>query len=378
MDSSPQPTGQPTAQPDTQRIPGTMSVGSLFGIPVRFHFTFLLLFAFLVAFGFSGRQTATVTSLFIAALFGSVLLHEFGHALVSRRYGIRTLEIVMFPIGGIARLEKNPGIREEFWIAIAGPLVNFAIAGILFAYLGATGQIVPLEQAMEAGDSNLLERIAIGNLILGLFNLLPALPMDGGRILRSLLARKRPEVEATKLAARIGTGMAVAMGLFALLTFQIFLLFIAFFVYLGASQERASSIGRSATEGVPVRAAMVSEFRTLEHGQTLRDAAALLLATSQQDFPVMLGRQVIGLLGRSGLLKAMAQDGPDAYISGHMEREFVRVGPSMDLAEAMPLLARSGNAALVMDGDELLGMLTSENLMEFILLRQMGMGKEAG
>lgn len=374
MASNPQP--QPQQRPDAHRIPGTISAGSLFGIPVRFHFTFLLLFAFLVAFGFSGRQSAVANSLFIAALFGSVLLHELGHALVSRHYGIRTMEIVMFPIGGIARLEKNPGIREEFWIAVAGPVVNFIIAGGLFTYLVLTGQFVPLEQAMEAAAPNLLERIAIGNLILGLFNLLPALPMDGGRILRSLLARYRPETEATQLAARIGTGMAVLMGLYALITFQIFLLFIAFFVYLGASQERAMSIGKSVTQGVPVRAAMVSQFQTLEHGQTLRDAASALLASSQQDFPVMLGGRVIGLLGRSGLLRAMAQDGPDAYISGHMDREFVRIAPDMDLAEAMPLLASAGSAALVMREDELLGMLTAENLTEYILLRQMGLGKE--
>lgn len=368
---------QTRSQPEASRIPGTISAGSLFGIPIRFHFTFLLLFAFLVAYGLSGRQSAVATSLFIAALFGSVLLHEFGHALVSRRYGIRTLEIVMFPIGGIARLEKNPGIREEFWIAVAGPVVNFVIAGGLFVYLAATGQIVPLEDAMEAAATNLVERIAIGNLILGLFNLLPALPMDGGRILRSLLARRRPEVEATQLAARIGTGMAVLMGIYALLTFQIFLLFIAFFVYLGASQERAMSIGKSVTQGVPVRAAMVSQFQTLEHGQTLRDAANLLLATSQQDFPVMLGGRVMGLLGRSGLLRAMAQEGPEAYISGHMEREYVRVDPEMDLAEAMPLLANAGSAALVMHDDELMGMLTTENLTEYILLRQMGLGKDS-
>jgi Zn-dependent protease/CBS domain-containing protein len=352
-----------------------MSVGSLLGIPVRLHFTFVLLFAFLVAFGLSGKQSAGANSLFITALFASVLLHEFGHALVSRRYGIRTLEIVMFPIGGIAYLERNPGIREEFWIAIAGPLVNFFIAAGLFGYLLATGQLAPVEQAMEPADTHLLQRIAIGNLILGLFNLLPALPMDGGRILRSLLARKRSEMEATRLAARIGTGLAVMMGLYALITFQIFLLFIAFFVYLGASQERASAIGKSVTQGVRAQAAMVSEFRTLEHGRTLRDAANLLLATSQQDFPVMLGRRVIGLLGRSALLRAMAQDGPDGYVSGHMQRDFVRIDPDMDLAEAMPLLASAGSAALVMRDDELLGMLTTENLTEYILLRQVGLGK---
>jgi Zn-dependent protease/CBS domain-containing protein len=354
-------------------MPGTLSVGTFFGIPLRFHFTFVLLFAFLITISVAGAQTWVGNTLFIAALFASVFLHELGHALVSRRYGIRTLEIVMFPIGGIARLEKNPGIREEFWIAIAGPAVNFVLAGALFAYLSFTAQWVPIANIAEPTDFNMLQRIAVGNLVLGLFNLLPALPMDGGRILRSLLARYRPEAQATQLAARIGTGMAVLMGLYGLITFNVFLLFIAFFVYLGASQERAMSIGKSVMQGVPASAAMITEFRTLNHGDTLRDAADALLASAQQDFPVVLGSQVIGLLGRSSLLRALAQDGPDAYISAHMDRDFLRIHPDADLAEAMPLVAQSGSAALIMRDDDLLGLLTTENLTEYIVLRQIGL-----
>ncbi len=368
---------RPEEMPVESRMPGTLSVGEFFGIPLRFHFTFVLLFAFLITISVAGAQTWVGNTIFIAALFASVFLHEMGHALVSRRYGIRTLEIVMFPIGGIARLEKNPGVREEFWIAIAGPVVNFVIAAGLFVYLAITGQWQSLAKMTEATDFNMLQRIAVGNLVLGLFNLLPALPMDGGRILRSLLARYRPEAAATQLAARIGTGMAVLMGLVGLVTFNIFLLFIAFFVYLGASQERAMSIGKSAMEGMPASSAMVTEYQTLSHGDTLRDAANALLASAQQDFPVMLGNRVIGLLGRSRLLRALAQDGPDAYISAHMDRDFVRVDPEADLAEAMPRVAAAGSAALVMRDEELLGMLTMENLTEFILLRQMGIRPES-
>ncbi len=367
---------RPEEIPVESRMPGTLSVGQFFGIPLRFHFTFVLLFAFLITISLAGAQSWVGNTIFIAAIFASVFVHEMGHALVSRRYGIRTLEIVMFPIGGIARLEKNPGIREEFWIAIAGPAVNFVIAAGLFAYLAGTGQWQSISKMAEATDFNMLQRIAVGNLVLGLFNLLPALPMDGGRILRSLLARYRPEAEATQLAARIGTGMAVLMGLAGLVTFNIFLLFIAFFVYLGASQERAMSIGKSAMQGMPARSAMITEFQTLNHGDTLRDAATALLASTQQDFPIVLGNRVIGLLGRARLLRALAQDGPDAYISAHMDRDFVRIDPETDLAEAMPRVAAAGSAALIMKEDELLGMLTMENLTEFILLRQMGLRPE--
>ena len=298
-----------------------------------------------------------------------------GHALVSRRYGIRTLEIVMFPIGGIARLEKNPGVREEFWIAIAGPVVNFVIAAGLFVYLAITGQWQSLAKMTEATDFNMLQRIAVGNLVLGLFNLLPALPMDGGRILRSLLARYRPEAAATQLAARIGTGMAVLMGLVGLVTFNIFLLFIAFFVYLGASQNApCRSVRAPWKDARQFRDGL--EYQTLSHGTPPR-CGKRALASAQQDFPVMLGNRVIGLLGRSRLLRALAQDGPDAYISAHMDRDFVRVDPEADLAEAMPRVAAAGSAALVMRDEELLGMLTMENLTEFILLRQMGIRPES-
>ena len=117
---------------------------------------------------------------------------------------------------------------------------------------------------------------------------------------------------------------------------------------------------------------METEFRTLAHGDTLRDAASLLLATSQQDFPVMLGPTVTGLLSRAALLKGMAAEGPDAYVAAVMNRDFLRVSPDADLAEALPTLAEAGSCVLVMDADKLLGLLTAENLAEFLLLRQAG------
>ena len=132
--------------------------------------------------------------------------------------------------------------------------------------------------------------------VLCLFNLLPAFPMDGGRILRAVIARCRSEERATRIAAATGRMLAILLGLVGLLTAQFMLVFIAFFVYLGAAQEGAAVAGRSLTQGVPVRAAMITDYRTLPHGSTVRDAANLLLATSQQDFPVMHGDQVIGLL----------------------------------------------------------------------------------
>ncbi|MBX9602711.1 MAG: site-2 protease family protein [Bryobacteraceae bacterium] len=362
----------PTAR-DRASIPGTLMAIRLFGVPVRLHFTFILLAIFLLMFGLSNEQSNLMFAFYVFGLFASVLLHELGHALVARRYGIGTTEIVMFPIGGVARLERNPKPAEEFWIAIAGPLVNVVIFAVIFGYLQSRHLMVPVQELVRPTDANLLARIGIGNLILAAFNLIPAFPMDGGRILRSILARFRPEDEATRLAAGAGRMLAMIMGLYGLLNAHFFLVFIAFFVYLGAAQESAAAMGRVLTHGIPVRAAMVSEFHTLSHGHTIRDAANLLLATSQQDFPVVHAGKVVGLLTRNKLLRSMATEGPEAYVAGVMEREFTSLAPAMDLAEALPVMARAGSCALVMEGDHLLGLLTAENLSEFLLLRRFGM-----
>jgi len=363
-----------TSQPAAQKIPGTIGVFTAFGVPVRFHFTFVLLAVFLVVVAWQDRDTALGDAIFIASLFVSVLLHELGHALVARRCGTRTVEIVMFPIGGVARLEKMPPARKELWIAAAGPLVNLVIAGGILVWLAIfRADLAGPEALAEPSRNNLLERIAYGNLVLAVFNLLPAFPMDGGRILRSVLALSRPEEEATQIASRAGRALAVMMGLFGLVTTNFMLLFIAFFVYLGAAQEGQAAVGRSLTQGIPVRAAMITKFHTLSHAATIRDAARLMLETTQQDFPVLHAGRVVGLLSRNALLRAIATEGADAYVAGIMDRDPLRLYPDMDLSEAVSLMAEAGPCALVMDGERLVGILTRENLSEFIVLRRVGM-----
>src|SRR5579885_761067 len=157
---------------------GTVGTVRLFGVPVRMHFTFLLLLIFLVFIGIGGKQSGATTALYVIALFGSVLLHELGHTLVMRAYGIRTLEIVMYPIGGVSRPERPPAAREELWIALAGPLANLLIAAILIAWVAAHQGFLSLRELAQPTDANLAQRIALGNLALCVFNLLPAYPMD--------------------------------------------------------------------------------------------------------------------------------------------------------------------------------------------------------
>jgi len=238
----------PDARPSEDRpkpaaSAGTVGVVKIFGVPVRFHFTFILLLIFLVFIGIGERQSGAMTALYVLALFGSVLLHELGHTLMARHYGIKTTEIVMYPIGGVSRPERLPQGREEFWIAISGPLVNGTIAAGLFVWLATQHQFVPLELLRDPTDANLVQRLATGNFLLFVFNLLPAYPMDGGRVLRSALMLFKTQEEATRLAASAGQVLAAVLGLYGLLYSNFIVVFVAMFIYIGASQEGAALRG---------------------------------------------------------------------------------------------------------------------------------------
>lgn len=355
--------------PPSGRIPGALGSITLFGIPVRFHFTFWLAIIWLIFIGASGKHSPLGLSLYITGICASILLHELGHAFAARHYQIRTHEIVMLPLGGLARLERQPSPAEEFWVALSGPMVNFVLGAGLLGWVYARGGALQFSDWLSASDTNLTPRIATANLVLAFFNLLPAFPMDGGRVLRSVLASRRSVEDATRIVARVGTAVAAATGLYGLLTANFLLIFFAFFIYVGNAQESVAASGQILMRGEPVRSAMITDFRTLAHGATIREAADLLLSTSQQDFPVVAGSSVVGLLSRTALMKAMAGEGPEAYVAGAMEREFPRLSPDADLGSAAAQLA-AGSCALVLEGDQLVGMLTAENLSEFLVLRQ--------
>jgi Zn-dependent protease len=345
----------------------------LFGVPVRFHFTFVILVAFVALGGLSDKRSAAQEALFLIGLFLSVLFHELAHALVGRAYGVRTLEIVMYPIGGVARLEKQPEPPAELWIALAGPMVNIVIAIAILAASGGPSVVWKLDNT----PATLVIRLAVWNLYLAAFNLVPALPMDGGRALRAIIAMRRGEAVATRIAANMGRVLAVVLGIYALYSGEVFMGLIALLIYMAAAHEGNASAGKALTQGWPVRSAMVTDFRTLPHGSTLREAAELLISTSQQDFPVLHGDQVVGLLDRTSFLRGMAAEGPDSYVSGVMDRDYLRLQTGTDLAEAMGALSEAGACGLVMDGDRLLGLLTAENVSEFLMLRRLGVQPRA-
>ncbi|MCL4176967.1 MAG: site-2 protease family protein [Verrucomicrobia bacterium] len=217
----------------------SLKLGKLLGIDVYVHFTFLLLLAFLGFYYWRATQNVDAALrgvAFIVALFGCVVLHELGHALMAGRYGIKTRDITLLPIGGIARLEKMPeNPLQELWVALAGPAVNVVIAAVLLVGLAATGGFTPLEEISATGGA-FWQRLMVLNIVLVAFNLLPAFPMDGGRVLRARLAMRLGRRRATAIAANVGQGMAILFGIIGFF-YNPFLIFIGIFVYLGAQAE---------------------------------------------------------------------------------------------------------------------------------------------
>ena len=349
-----------------------LKLGRILGIDVYLHVTFLLLLGLIasahaVAGGSLAAGLNSVT--FLAAIFLCVLLHEFGHALMARRYGIQTLDITLLPIGGVARLERMPNKPvQELWVALAGPGVNVVIAAVLAAWLTMTSSWSALT-SLSSTSGPFAERLLVVNVMLVLFNLLPAFPMDGGRVLRALLATRLDYARATRIAARTGQVMAVVFVIAGLFS-NPFLLLIAFFVWMGAVQENRSVQVRAGVSGHAVGAAMLTQFTTLGVYDRLERAVELVMAGWQQDFPVMEEDRVVGVLTREDLMAALKTGGLQGLVCDVMRREFVQVDES-ELLEAVMFdrKALESTVVPVMRDRRLVGLLTAENLGEFLTIQ---------
>ena len=341
------------------------------GIEVRVHITFLLLLIFLGLGNFAagGLPAAIHGVAFVCLVFLCVLLHEFGHALAARRYGIRTPDITLLPIGGLARLERMPEKpSEELVVAIAGPLVNVAIALLLFPF--AQGLFHP--GIIEQANVGLIPKLFAANVMLVLFNLIPAFPMDGGRVLRAFLAMRMDYARATALAASIGQGIAVLGGLWALMHGMPMLVLVAVFIFVGAHSEAALVQLKGLSSSLRVRAATETAFQSLPLGATLNDAIEALLATSQHDFPVLgPAGEIRGLLTRDDLLVALRKSGVDTPVSEVMRVDVPALHHTMLFDRALLILEESGCPALpVIDSaGRLIGLFTPENVSELLLVR---------
>jgi Zn-dependent protease/CBS domain-containing protein len=351
----------------------SLNIGKVAGTIVRVHITFLLFLAWIFAGSYAsgGAATAWDSLAFMVLLFLCVLLHEFGHIFTARAFGVPTPYVTLLPIGGVAQLERIPEEPwEEFLIAIAGPLVNVVIAAAL-VYLFDAQLHANAARAVDNLNIPLVDRLAAVNLFLALFNMIPAFPMDGGRVLRALLASRFGYVRATEIAASIGQFVAFALGFIGLMTNPI-LIFIAIFVYLAASSEAHMVALRAASRGVPVSYAMMTQFSTLSPDAHIDEAVQTLLQTSQGEFPVVDGPgKPIGVLGRGDLIRAIKTRGPDARVAEAMATEMPTIGHRATLEQAFKLLQqKSAPAVGVIDaGGKLVGLVTSETIAEMMMLQ---------
>jgi Zn-dependent protease len=347
-------------------------IGELAGIGIYIHATFVLLIGWVaVSHWLEARNLTLVVQGvgFILALFSCVLFHELGHALTAKKYGIKTRDITMLPIGGVARLERMPeDPKQELLVALAGPAVNVVIAAMLFVWLRLTGGWEPLAQ-LSVTQGSLLERLMVVNLFLVGFNMLPAFPMDGGRVLRALLATRMEYTQATQIAGNVGQGMALLFGFVGLFS-NPFLLFIALFVWIGAAQETSMTRMKSALGGIPVGRAMLTDFRSLSPQDSLARAVELILAGSQQDFPVVEDGHVVGVLTRDDLLVALAQRSQDSPVTEVMRREF-EVADASEMLEPifMRLQSCECHTLPVTRHGQLVGLVTMDNVGEFLMIQ---------
>lgn len=346
-------------------------LGTIAGIRIQVHATFVILIVWVLLSRWAeggGLGPALAGTGLLLGVFGCVVLHELGHALTARRFGIRTRDITLLPIGGVARMERIPADPwQELWVALAGPAVNLLIAALTWGALKATGAWVPIAAGTEM-ELPFFTQLMLINVALFVFNLLPAFPMDGGRVLRALLATRLEYNHATRIAASIGQAMALLFGLLGLVG-NPFLLFTALFVWIGAQHEAQMAQVHHAFGSLPVERAMLTEFHTLTPDETLLRAAQLLLAGSQQDFPVLHDGRLVGVLTRRSLFTAIMAGGRDRPVSEAMDQD-VHTADAHELLETA--FARLGECECrimpVLRDGRLVGLLTAENVGEFVMI----------
>jgi len=342
---------------------------SVGGTAVRMHLTFLLLIAWIAAvqWSHSGLQGAISGVVFILVLFACVLLHEFGHIWAARRYGIRTPNVTLLPIGGVAALERMPEKpAQEIVVALAGPAVNLVIALVLAAVLGL--RFDPETMSAAALQSNFLAQVAIANVILLVFNLIPAFPMDGGRVLRALLTMWLGYTRGTLVAARVGQALAVG---FAILGFMgnPMLVLIAAFIFLAATGEAGDVRVRDATRGSPVTAAMTTAFAVLPVTASADDAFTRFAHSAQRVFPVVDGAgRLRGIATQETLSQAVSRGDGAHSVTELMTADIPTLPVSASLWDAVELLGRGGErwVGVIDNGGRLVGYIDPQNVEDFL------------
>jgi Zn-dependent protease/CBS domain-containing protein len=347
----------------------SFKIGSIMGIPVRVHFTFLLLL-FLVFFaGNALLGTGGMGGvIFVILVFASVVFHELSHALVARHYGVNVLDIILLPIGGMARVANSPEKpSQEVLIAVAGPIASFVLAFLLWFAADTFGSGVTISDLSVKGD--LLAQLCAVNVVLGLFNLIPAFPMDGGRVLRGLLSLSMSPYKATRVAVAVGQGFSVILFVLGLLWMNIFLILIALFVYLGAESEERQMGIMTVLRGATAQTAMNTDVQVLSPASTIGHAAELFCHGFQTDFPVVDGDRLVGLITRETITETLHRQGPSVTIQDVMARDFPTATEQTPLSDVLEKMQSSGYKAVpVIKGAELRGLITLEQIVRYNML----------
>jgi Zn-dependent protease/CBS domain-containing protein len=351
----------------------SLYLGKYQGIKVYIHWTFSILLLWIIIANTSSGVALVDTAwslLFILTLFLCVILHEFGHALTAKRYGINTKDIILLPIGGLARLERLPDDpKQELWVALAGPLVNVLIFLLLTFVLAFTGFESQALENLRLDGGTFLLYLTSANLILALFNLVPAFPMDGGRVLRAFLSLKMPRVKATEIAGSIGQFLAmgfVFLGLF----YNPFLVLIGLFIFLGAQAEMTQTKNASLLKGFFVKDAVMTKFPIVAHDAPLSKAVDKLLNGQATHFVVVLDDEPIGTLSREEVIKGLKESGENLEIREVATLHPLKLDYHQSLEEAFKTMAtQNKKVALVYENNHFLGMLDQENISEFIMVK---------
>jgi Zn-dependent protease/predicted transcriptional regulator len=357
-------------------------IGKLSGIKVYIHWTFLFLIGwifFMHARMGHGWQAGFWGVVFILALFACVVLHEFGHALTAKRFNIKTRDITIYPIGGIASLESMPDKPgQELLVAFAGPAVNIIIAFLLWIYLQSTGtmpDLATLKSTAFQQNPPFVFNLFAANIALFVFNLIPAFPMDGGRVLRALLAFKMDRTRATRIAAVIGQVLAAVFVFFGIF-YNLLLVFIGLFIYFGAGAEASYETTKNLLSGFRVADVLIKKFTTLSPDDSLDKAVQLLLGGQEQEFLVTKNEDVMGILTRKQLIYGLSALGKSASIADVMQKDFLTLSPEMNLQDVyMKMLTNVCNVYPVKENDHLIGIVDKENVSELILVQQATHGK---
>lgn len=353
----------------------SLDLGRIGGIRLMVHWTFIILIGWIFLTHYQmghTTQQALMAVVFILSLFVCVTLHELGHALTARQFKIITRTITILPIGGLAQMEKLPEKPiQELWVAIAGPLVNVVIAILLFAFLSFSNSLpstIDMEH-MQLDGSAFWFNLFLANIILAVFNLIPAFPMDGGRVLRALLAFKFERAKATRIAASIGQFLAMLFVFFGFF-YNIWLVFIGIFIYLGAGAEASHESTKSTLAGHTVKDVLMTQYTSLLPGDTLGRVVQLLLDGQEQEFLVQENDRVEGVITRNELIKGLAEYGKLSPVSNVMIKDYITLNIDMSLQAAyQKLITKRCSMAPVLDKGQVVGIVDRENINELIMVK---------